>query len=139
MAEDGEAFEQGTIYIAPPDHHMLVKERTVLVTKGARENRSRPAIDPLFRSAAVAHGPKVIGVVLTGMLDDGTAGMIAIKKCGGVTIVQDPADAKYPGMPQSAIDNADPEAKRLVSAKLLEPTAWDKQQEMIELAKTIYK
>jgi two-component system, chemotaxis family, protein-glutamate methylesterase/glutaminase len=107
LAEDGESFEQGTIYIAPPDHHMLVKERTLLVTKGARENRSRPAIDPLFRSAAVTHGPKVIGVVLTGMLDDGTAGMIAIKKCGGITVVQDPADAKYPGMPQSAIDNAE--------------------------------
>jgi two-component system chemotaxis response regulator CheB len=107
LAEDGETFERGTIYIAPPDHHMLIKERKVLVTKGARENRSRPAIDPLFRSAAVTHGPKVIGVLLTGMLDDGTAGMIAIKACGGITVVQDPADATYPGMPQSAIDNAE--------------------------------
>jgi two-component system, chemotaxis family, protein-glutamate methylesterase/glutaminase len=107
LAEPGESFVNGTIYVAPPDHHMLVKERTILVTKGARENRCRPAIDPLFRSAAVTHGAKVIGVVLTGMLDDGTAGMIAIKKCGGVTVVQDPADATYPAMPQSAIDNAD--------------------------------
>ena len=106
LAEDRESFEQGSIYIAPPDHHMLVKERTILVTKGARENRCRPAIDPLFRSAAVTHGSKVIGVLLTGMLDDGTAGMIAIKQCGGVTVVQDPAGAMYPGMPQSAIDNA---------------------------------
>jgi two-component system, chemotaxis family, protein-glutamate methylesterase/glutaminase len=107
LAEDGDSFKRGSIYIAPPDHHMLVKERTILVTKGARENRSRPAIDPLFRSAAVSHGPKVIGVVMTGMLDDGTSGMIAIKKCGGITVVQDPADAKYPGMPQSALDNAE--------------------------------
>ena len=107
LAEDGETFKRGTIYIAPPDHHMLVKERKLLVTKGARENRSRPAIDPLFRSAAVTHGPKVIGVLLTGMLDDGTAGMIAIKACGGITVVQDPAEAMYPAMPQSAIDNAE--------------------------------
>jgi two-component system chemotaxis response regulator CheB len=106
LGENGERFKQGTIYIAPPDHHMLVKERTILVTKGARENRSRPAIDPLFRSAAVSHGPRVVGVLLTGMLDDGTAGLIAIKNCGGVTVVQDPADAMYSAMPQSAVDNA---------------------------------
>ena len=116
LAEDGESFEQGTVYIAPPDHHMLVKERTIRVTKGARENRNRPAIDPLFRSAAVTHGPRVIGVVLTGMLDDGTAGMIAIKKCGGVTVVQDPADAMYPGMPQSAIDNANIDHRAPIAA-----------------------
>lgn len=106
IAEDGEAFQQGKIYIAPPDHHLLVKNTTLLVTKGARENRYRPALDPLFRSAAVAHGPKVIGVVLTGMLDDGTAGLIAVKKCGGVTVVQDPKDAAYPEMPQSALNNS---------------------------------
>jgi two-component system, chemotaxis family, protein-glutamate methylesterase/glutaminase len=107
LACDGESIAMGTIYIAPPDHHLLVKEKTVLVTKGARENRFRPGIDPLFRSAAVAHGPDVIGLVLTGMLDDGTAGLIAIKKCGGVAIVQDPSDAAYPAMPQSALDNLD--------------------------------
>lgn len=105
LADDGEIFKPGRIYIAPPDSHLLVKETKVLVTKGARENRYRPAIDPLFRSAAVSHGPRVIGVVLTGMLDDGTAGLIAIKKCGGVIVVQDPRDAAYPGMPQSAINN----------------------------------
>jgi two-component system chemotaxis response regulator CheB len=105
LAADGESFEKGRIYIAPPDHHLLVKKSTLLVTKGARENRYRPAIDPLFRSAAVTHGPRVIGIVLTGMLDDGTAGLIAIKKCGGVTVVQDPKDVAYPDMPQSALNN----------------------------------
>lgn len=105
LAKDGELFKPGQIYIAPPDNHLLVKKKQLMVTKGARENRSRPGIDPLFRSAAVTHGSHVIGVVLTGLLDDGTAGLIAIKKCGGVTIVQDPKDALYPDMPQSALDN----------------------------------
>ncbi len=105
IARDGERFSRGHVYIARPDNHLLIKNTTMMVTKGARENRSRPGIDPLFRSAAVAHGARVIGVVLTGMLDDGTAGLIAIKRCGGVTVVQDPKDASYPGMPQSALDN----------------------------------
>ena len=105
LASDGEAFKKGTIYIAPPDYHLLVKKKTVLVTKGARENRYRPGIDPLFRSAAVTHGAAVVGVILTGMLDDGTAGLIAIQRCGGVTVVQDPKDATYPEMPQSALNN----------------------------------
>ena len=106
LASDAEAFEKRRIYIAPPDYHLLVKQKTLLVTKGARENRCRPAIDPLFRSAAVTHGPRVIGMVLTGMLDDGTAGLIAIKKCGGIAVVQDPKDAAYPEMPQSALNNS---------------------------------
>jgi two-component system chemotaxis response regulator CheB len=106
LAEDGDRFKPGRIYIAPSDNHLLVKKSKMLVTKGARENRHRPAIDPLFRSAAVAYGARVIGVVLTGMLDDGTAGLIAIKKCGGVTVVQNPKDAAYSGMPRSALDNA---------------------------------
>jgi two-component system chemotaxis response regulator CheB len=105
LASEGEAFKPGSLYIGPPDYHLLVKKTTMKVTKGARENRYRPGIDPLFRSAAVAHGPGVVGVVLTGMLDDGTAGLIAIAKCGGITVVQDPDDAPYPSMPQSAIDN----------------------------------
>ncbi len=105
LPRDGERFRVGTGYIAPPDVHMLVKERTVLVTKGARENRYRPAIDPLFRSAAVAHGSRVVGVVLTGMLDDGTAGLEAVDRCGGITVVQDPDDAAFPAMPQSALEN----------------------------------
>jgi two-component system chemotaxis response regulator CheB len=105
FAKDGEVFRTGRIYIAPPDNHLLVKKNRLLVTKGARENRNRPSIDPLFRSAAVAHTSRVIGVVLTGMLDDGTAGLVAIKKCGGITVVQDPKTAAYPGMPRNALNN----------------------------------
>jgi len=103
LAVDGEPFKR--IYIAPADSHLLLKKANLLVTKGARENRYRPAVDPLFRSAAVVHGPWVTGVVLTGMLDDGTAGLIAIKKCGGVSVEQDPKDAAYPDMPISVINN----------------------------------
>jgi two-component system chemotaxis response regulator CheB len=83
----------------------LVKKNHLLVTKGARENRYRPGIDPLFRSAAATHGPRVIAVLLTGVLDDGTAGLIAVKKCGGITIVQDPKDAAYGEMPMNALNN----------------------------------
>jgi len=107
LAEDGERFVEGNAYLAPPDAHMLVKERAVYITKGAHENRHRPGIDPLFRSAAVSHGSNVIGVVLTGMLDDGTSGLEAIARCGGITVVQDPADAAFPQMPQSALDLVD--------------------------------
>jgi two-component system chemotaxis response regulator CheB len=105
LATNGEKLVPGRIYVGRADYHLLVKKDHVLVTKGARENRYRPGIDPLFRSAAVTHGPQVIGVLLSGMLDDGTAGLTAIKKCGGVTIVQDPKDAAYPEMPQSALNN----------------------------------
>jgi two-component system, chemotaxis family, protein-glutamate methylesterase/glutaminase len=107
LAEDGEPIEAGRIYVAPPDHHMLLEDGKVLVTKGARENRSRPAIDPLFRSAAVTYGTRAIGVLLTGYLDDGTSGLIAIKRCGGTCVVQDPKDAAYPDMPQNALNNLD--------------------------------
>jgi len=103
-AEDGMRLEHGRIHIAPPDHHLLIERGgTLTVVKGPRENRHRPAIDPLFRSAAWAYGPRVVGVVLTGNLDYGTAGLWAIKSCGGTTIVQDPEDAAYPDMPNSAL------------------------------------
>lgn len=103
-ARDQEKVKRGRIYFAPPDHHMMIKGETLLVTKGARENGWRPSIDPLFRSAAVAQGNRVIGVVLTGYLDDGSAGLVAIDRCGGVCVVQDPADAAYPDMPQNALE-----------------------------------
>ena len=104
LAEDGELFKKSTVYIARPDHHLLIKKNKMLVTKGARENRFRPGIDPLLRSAAVNHGPNAIGVILTGMLNDGSVGLNAIQRCGGATIVQDPADAAYPDMPQAALE-----------------------------------
>jgi two-component system chemotaxis response regulator CheB len=106
VAEDGDRLALGRIYIGPADFHLLVKDDRLLVTKGARENRFRPGIDPLFRSAAVSRGARAIGVVLTGMLDDGVAGLIAIKRCGGVTIAQDPSEATYPDMPRNAVEQA---------------------------------
>ncbi len=103
LAGDGQRFEAGRVYIAPPDNHMLLAPDRIKITKGARENRSRPAIDPLFRSAAVTFANRAIGVVLTGYLDDGTAGLSAIKRCGGICVVQDPDDAAYPDMPRNAL------------------------------------
>jgi len=102
---DREPLLPGRIYVAPPDRHMLVVGGCVLLTDGARENGMRPAIDPLFRSAAVSFGNRAIGVVLTGALDDGTAGLAAIKNRGGLAVVQDPADAETPSMPESALQH----------------------------------
>lgn len=104
-AVDGEAIEYGRVYVAPPDHHLLVESERVRVVRGPKENRVRPAADPLFRSAAKFYGPRVVGVVLTGALDDGTAGLAAIKRRGGVAVVQDPEEALYSGMPRSALEN----------------------------------
>ncbi|WP_437694174.1 chemotaxis protein CheB [Sorangium sp. So ce176] len=104
-AVDGEPIERGRIYIAPADNHLMLDEGVVRVTRTAKENGHRPAVDPLFRSAAEAYGARVIGVVLSGMRDCGTAGLVEIKRRGGIAVVQDPRDALFPEMPQSALDN----------------------------------
>ncbi len=100
---DGQAIEHGHIYVAAPDHHLLLRRDRMLLRRGPTENRTRPAVNALFRSAAVHLGARTIGVVLTGLLDDGTEGLIAIKAAGGMSIVQDPADAEWPSMPGNAL------------------------------------
>lgn len=96
-----------TIYVARPNQHMLVKDNKFILGAGPEENRYRPSIDVLFRSAAVAYSSNAIGVILSGLLDDGTSGMWAIKRCGGICIVQDPDQAEYPDMPMSVLNNMD--------------------------------
>ena len=124
-----EPLRAGALYLAPPDSHLLAKggsEPHLLVTKGPHENNYRPAADALFRSAAVAYGPRTVGVVLTGMLHDGTAGLECVKRCGGVAIVQDPQEAEYPSMPETALRNVDVDyvvSLALMGALLVELTA----------------
>lgn len=101
QAKDAEVMEAGKAYVAPPDHHLLVEKGQLLVTKGPKENRFRPSIDALFRSAAYHHGEKVIGVILSGALNDGTSGMWNIHRTGGTTVIQDPAEADFDSMPAS--------------------------------------
>ncbi len=122
-AVDGEPLLTGCIYVAPPDHHLLVRDSKILLTRGPAENNHRPAIDTLFRSAARAYGPRTVGVVLTGTLDDGTAGLQAIKSRGGRALVQDPNEALFSGMPLSAIENV----------------AVDKIETLAGLAKTVIR
>lgn len=103
LARDEDTIYHGNVYVARPDHHLLLMSEHVRVARGPRENRSRPAIDPIFRSAALNYGARVIGVLMTGLLDDGVAGLGDIARAGGVTIVQDPNDAEADSMPREAL------------------------------------
>jgi len=102
-ASNRERIRPGRVYVAPPDLHMLIEPGVVRLSRGPKENRFRPAVDPLFRSAAAVYGPRVVGVILTGGLDDGTSGLWAVKRLGGVAVVQNPDEALMPSMPQSAL------------------------------------
>jgi two-component system, chemotaxis family, protein-glutamate methylesterase/glutaminase len=104
LASEGQPIEAGAIYVARPDHHLVLERGRLRLAQSPSQHRHRPAIDVTFRSAAVAYGSSVVGVVLSGMLDDGCAGLASIKECGGIAVVQDPADARFPNMPQSALD-----------------------------------
>ncbi len=108
---------RGIVYVAPPDRHMLVSAGTIRLSRGPRQHFTRPAIDPLFRSVARAFGPRVIGVVLSGAGNDGAAGLREIKKAGGITVIQRPADALYPEMPRNA-------AKAVRADHLAGSTSW---------------
>jgi two-component system, chemotaxis family, protein-glutamate methylesterase/glutaminase len=103
-ATDGMPITPGNVYLGVPDHHLIVAGGHIRLGRGPRENMARPAIDPLFRSAAASYGSRVIGVVLSGFLNDGASGLEAIKRCGGVAVVQDPADAIADEMPRSALN-----------------------------------
>lgn len=105
VAKDGDVLERGRVYVASADRHLMVTSDGIRVTRGPKESRARPSIDVLFRSAAVAYGPRVIGVVLSGALDDGTAGLWAIRDHGGVALAQCPDEAQVASMPQSAIEH----------------------------------
>ncbi|WER46629.1 chemotaxis protein CheB [Cupriavidus sp. WKF15] len=106
----GETWHAGHIYVAPPDYHMLVTAKEIELSHGAQENHSRPAIDPLFRSAAVAFGPRVIGVILSGDLDDGAAGLAFVRAFGGRTLIQHPCNAEASSMPRAAMEAAGADA-----------------------------
>ncbi|MBE7248013.1 MAG: chemotaxis protein CheB [Actinomycetospora chiangmaiensis] len=103
-AADGMSISHGNIYLGVPDHHLILADGRIRLGRGPRENLARPSIDPLFRSAAVSYGPRVIGVLLSGLLNDGASGLEAIKRCGGFALVQDPMDAIADEMPRSALE-----------------------------------
>jgi two-component system chemotaxis response regulator CheB len=106
-AYDGQPLRQGCAYVAPADRHLLVMGDVIRLGIGPRENMARPALDPLFRSVGISHGPRAIGVVLTGMLNDGAAGLADLRRCGGLTLVQGPADARAAEMPMGALEALD--------------------------------
>src|SRR5581483_4714948 len=101
FVNDGDVLRKGQIYLAPPDRHFLITDDRTVLGEGSRENNSRPAIDPMMRSAAACCGPRTVGVLLTGTLNDGASGLWALDQCGGITVVQDPSDAAFPEMPMN--------------------------------------
>ena len=105
-----QAFRRGTVYLAPPDRHMLVEDGLIRLSGGPREHRTRPAIDPLFRSASEAYGNRTAGLVLSGLGTDGVEGLTSIKKAGGISLAQNPIDADFPAMPANAINYDDVDA-----------------------------
>jgi len=105
IATDNEKIRKGRVYISARNKHLLVKKGKIILGGGPEENRWRPSIDVLFRSAAASYSSSVIGIILTGLLDDGTTGMAVVKRCGGISIVQDPNEAEYPNMPMSVLNN----------------------------------
>ena len=107
QAEPEQRFQQGRIYIAPPDYHILLERESIRLWRGPKENRHRPSINALFRSAAVAHKERVIGVILSGALDDGSTGLWWVEQFGGLAIVQDPREAAFADMPQSALEHVE--------------------------------
>lgn len=109
FAQEGDQIQKGQILIAPPDRHLLLENDRILLGTGPRENNSRPAIDPMLRSVAACCGPRGIGVVLTGTLNDGASGLWAVDQCGGITVVQDPNDAAFPDMPTNALNRLRPD------------------------------
>ena len=106
-AATGETFQPGHVYVAPPDYHLLLEDNHMHLWRGPKENRQRPSVNVLFRSAAVGYGPRVAGAILSGTLDDGAAGLWWIKRYGGVAIVQDPADTIFPDMIYSALEHVE--------------------------------
>ena len=136
---DGEAIQHGKVYVAPPDHHLLVMPGHVRLSHGPKENRTRPAINPLFRSAAAAYGERVTGVILTGSLDDGVAGLAEIKRQGGIAVAEDPTTALFSSMPYNATLKVEmdfvvplPEIAEIVSTLAVTERSSTKREELME-------
>lgn len=142
QAVDGETIRHGRIYVARPDHHLVIDNGRIRVMRGPRENRHRPAIDPLFRTAARVYGPRVIGVILSGRHDDGSAGLYAVKKRGGVAIVQEPGEASWSEMPREAAAYANPQfvlSTQEIAAKLKDLARSNQEATVMAAKKTRVK
>ena len=137
-AEDGAPIKRGRIYVAQPDYHLVLRHDRIAVIRGPKENGHRPSIDVMFRSAAQTFGPRVVGVVLSGFRDDGTAGLLEIKKAGGIAIVQDPAEAAVPFMPTHAANKVKPDYMLSCGEipKVLMQLATEREVEVEKVAET---